>query len=61
MQMQLIQHASLKPGSLVIRYPTSIAEDEAVLAEPGVPPREKVAAQLVRIEKGILHGAPSTA
>ena len=38
------------------RYPTSIAEDDAVVADRHAGAREKVAARLVRIEKAILQG-----
>ena len=38
------------------RYRTSIAEDEVIIADETLPPRQRVAARLLRIEKGILEG-----
>ena len=38
------------------RYRTSREEDDAVVADPGAGPRQKVAARLLRIEKSILSG-----
>lgn len=38
-------------------YNTSIAEDEAIIADASLGPRRQVAARLLRIEKGILQGA----
>ena len=43
-------------GGCWCRYPTSIAEDDAVVADRHAGAREKVAARLVRIEKAILQG-----
>jgi hypothetical protein len=39
------------------RYRTSIAEDEAIIVDETLPPRQRVASRLLRIEKGILEGA----
>ena len=39
------------------RYRTSIAEDEAIIADETLGPRPRVAARLLRIEKRILEGA----
>jgi len=39
------------------RYPTTVAQDDATVASEAAGPREKVAARLVRIEKGIWGGA----
>lgn len=38
-------------------YKTTVTEDEAIIADPTVRPRQTVAAKLVRIEKLILQGA----
>ena len=40
------------------RYRTSIAEDEAIIADETLGPRPRVAARLLRIEKRILEGTP---
>ncbi|XP_028771778.1 ribulose-1,5 bisphosphate carboxylase/oxygenase large subunit N-methyltransferase, chloroplastic [Neltuma alba] len=36
-------------------YPTTLAEDESLLADGSLNPKKRVAAQLVRLEKKILH------
>lgn len=48
---QLINHLRLRAS----RYTTTIAEDEAILADPTTGPRQTVAARLLKIEKGILQ------
>ena len=43
-------------SGLPFRYRTTIAEDDATIADPTTSPRRQVAARLLRIEKGILQG-----
>ena len=48
----------LQQSCVASRYRTSIAEDEAIIADETLGPRPRVAARLLRIEKRILEGAP---
>ena len=50
--VQLTGHLRRRLG----RYRTTVAEDDAIIADPSTGPRQTVAARLVRIEKGILQG-----
>lgn len=42
-------------GTRLAGYPTTLSEDESLLADPNLNPKKRVATQLVRSEKKILH------